>query len=83
MLLTRTRLNFCEGLNFKVLCYLLREKSVKFNPFLHSPFSTMFSMQSVSKNPLIATFQLSSASSLNLGQSQNGILGNGLKNFRQ
>ena len=38
----------------------------------------MFSMQSVSQNPLIATFQLSSAASLNLGQSQNGVLGNGL-----
>ena len=37
------------------------------------------SMQSVSKNPLIATFQLSSAASLNSGWSQNGILGNGLK----
>ena len=33
----------------------------------------MFSMQSVSENPLIATFQLSSAASLNLGQSQNGV----------
>ena len=31
------------------------------------------------KNPLTATFQLSSAASLNLGRSQNGILGNGLK----
>ena len=38
----------------------------------------MFSMQSVSQNPLIATFQLSSAASLNLGQSQNGVLGNGI-----
>ena len=38
----------------------------------------MFSMQSVCYNPLIATFQLSSAASLNLGQSQNGVLGNGL-----
>ena len=38
----------------------------------------VFSMQSVSQNPLIATFQLSSAVSLNLGQSQNGVLGNGL-----
>ena len=38
----------------------------------------MFSMQSVSENPLIATFQLSSAASLNLGQSQDGVLGNGL-----
>ena len=38
----------------------------------------MFSMHSVSKNPLIATFQLSSAASSNLGQSQNGVLGNGL-----
>ena len=38
----------------------------------------MFSMQSVSQNPLIATFQLSSAASLNLGWSQNGVSGNGL-----
>ena len=38
----------------------------------------MFSMQSVSSNPVIATFQLSSAASLNLGRSQNGVLGNGL-----
>ena len=44
----------------------------------------MFSMQSVILNPLIATFQLSSAASLNLGGggggglSQNGILVNGL-----
>ena len=29
-------------------------------------------------NPLVATFQLSSAASLNLGRSQNGVLGNGL-----
>ena len=43
-----------------------------------SPFSTIFSMQSVSQNSLIATFQLSPAASLNLGQSQNGVLGNGL-----
>ena len=38
----------------------------------------MFSVQSVSYNPLVTTFQLSSAASLNLGQSQNGVLGNGL-----
>ena len=38
----------------------------------------MFPMQSLSKNILIATFQLSSAVPLNLGQSQNGVLGNGL-----
>ena len=38
----------------------------------------MFSMQSVSKNPLIATFQLSSAASLNMGQSQNVVSWNGL-----
>ena len=38
----------------------------------------MFYMQSVSQNPLKATFQLSSAASLNMGQSQNGVLGNGL-----
>ena len=36
-------------------------------------FSTMFSMQSVSENSLIATFQLSSAASLNFGRSQNGV----------
>ena len=36
----------------------------------------MFSMQSVFKNPFIATFQLSSAASFNLGWSQNGVLGN-------
>ena len=39
----------------------------------------MFSMQSVSQNPLIVTFQLPSAASLNLGQPQNDVLGNGLK----
>ena len=33
----------------------------------------MFSMQSLSKYHLIVTFQLSSAASLNLGQSQNGV----------
>ena len=38
----------------------------------------MFSMQYVSLNPLIATFQLLSAASLNLGWSQNGVLGNEL-----
>ena len=42
----------------------------------------MFSMQSVSYNPIVATFQLSSAGSLNLGPSQNGVLGNGLSTFR-
>ena len=31
-----------------------------------------------SKNPLIAIFQLLSTTSLNLGRSQNGVLGNGL-----
>ena len=37
-------------------------------------------MQSVSKNPLVATFQFSFAASLNLGYSQNGahVFGNGL-----
>ena len=35
-------------------------------------------MQSLSKNPLIATFQLSSTASLNLGLSQNVVLGNGI-----
>ena len=38
----------------------------------------MFSMQSVSFNPFIATFQLLSATSLNLGWSQNCLLGIGL-----
>ena len=42
-----------------------------------SPFSTMFSMLFVSQNPFIAKFQLSAAY-LNLGWSQNGLLGNGL-----
>ena len=50
--------------------------------FSISPFSTMFSMQSVSCNPLIATFQLLSAASLNLGRSQSGVLGNGLNKIR-
>ena len=36
----------------------------------------MFSMQFL--NPLIATFHLSSAASLNFGRSQNGLLGSGL-----
>ena len=36
-------------------------------------------MQSESKNPLIATLQLSSAASLNLGWTQNGVLGKGFK----
>ena len=39
----------------------------------------MFTMQSLSYNPVLATFQLSSAASLNLGQSQNEVLGIGLK----
>ena len=38
----------------------------------------MISTQSVSENPLTATFHLSCAASLNLVWSQNGILGNGL-----
>ena len=41
-------------------------------------FPTMFPMQPVSKNPLIAAFQFSSAAPMNLGRSQNGVLGNGL-----
>ena len=36
-------------------------------------------MKSISYNPFIATFQLLSAASLNVGRSQNGVLGNGLK----
>ena len=42
-------------------------------------FSTLFSVQYESRNPLKATFQLSSAPSLNLGRSQNGVLENRLK----
>ena len=42
----------------------------------------MFSMQSVSLNPVIATFQLSSGVSLNLGWSQYGVLGNGLTHYQ-
>ena len=42
----------------------------------------MFSMQYLSSNPLKATFQLSSAASLNLGLSQNGVLVKGLKQSR-
>ena len=38
----------------------------------------MSSMQSVSLNSVIATFKLSFAASVNLGQSQIGVLGNGL-----
>ena len=38
----------------------------------------MFSMQFVSKNLLITTFQLTSAASLNFGRSQNGVLWNEL-----
>ena len=41
-------------------------------------FPQCFCMQSVSYNPLIATWQLSFAASLNLAWSQNGVLGNGL-----
>ena len=41
-------------------------------------FFTMLSMQSVSKVPLIATFQFASVASLKLGRSQNGVFGNGL-----
>ena len=42
-------------------------------------FQQCLSMQSVSYNPLTATFQLSSVASLKLGQSQNDVLGKGLK----
>ena len=51
---------------------------MKFLKMSNFTFFHMFSMQSVSSNPLIATFQLLSAASLNLGQSHNGVLGNGL-----
>ena len=51
-------------------------KLLKMSTFFHNvfyailPFSTMFSMQFASLNPLIATFPLSSAISFNLGKSQ-------------
>ena len=41
--------------------------------FIHNVFSAI-----LSKTPLMALFQLLSAVSLNLGQAQNGVLGNGL-----
>ena len=53
-------------------------KMVKLLEMGNFTFPTMFSMQSVSENPLIARFQLLFAGSLNLGWSQNGVLGNGL-----
>ena len=40
----------------------------------------MFSMQSVSYNPIITTFQLSSAASLNLGRSQKWYIREWVKN---
>ena len=43
--------------------------------FFHNVFYAICILKS-----LIATFQLSSAASLNLGWSQNGVLGNGLIN---
>ena len=46
-----------------------------------SHFSTIFSMQSIYRNPLIATFEFSSAASLNSGRSQNAVLGNGFRAF--
>ena len=54
-------------------------KKVKLLKMSNFTFSTMFSMQSVSLNLSIGTFQLLSAASLNLGWSQNGVLGNGFK----
>ena len=43
----------------------------------------MFSMQSVSKKSLVATFQLSSSASLNLGWSRKGVLGKMIRNTLQ
>ena len=40
-------------------------------------------MQSVFLDPLTASSQLSSAASLNLGRSQNGLSGNGLTHQKQ
>ena len=57
-----------------------KEKSFKKNykqisPFFHNAFNAICILKYFN-----ATFQLSSAASLNLGWSQNGVLGNGLIN---
>ena len=44
-------------------------------------FPQCFLCHLLSKNPSIASFQLPSAASLNLGPSQNGVLWNELKGF--
>ena len=54
-------------------------KKVKLLKWAIPPFSVMFSLEPVSWNLLIATYQLLSAASLNLGWSQNSVLGKGLK----
>ena len=69
-----THFNTCK----KKSCRKTLWEKMKLLRWALSPFSTIFSMQSVSQNPLIAKVQLSSAASLNLGLSQNGVLGNGL-----
>ena len=53
-------------------------KKVKLLKLSNFTFFTMFSMQ-LSKNLLMATFNMSSAAFLNLGRSQNGVLGSALK----
>ena len=58
----------------KALENIVEKGEIALNEQFHL-FSTMFSKQFVSKNPFIATFKLSSAASLNLGWSQNGVLG--------
>ena len=63
---------------------ILKKKSVRKHckeNELFQLFPQFFSQQSVSYNGFIAIFQLSSAPSLNLGLSRNGILGNGLKSL--
>ena len=68
------------------ICQLLNLSSIytHFNKFKKKTsrkklklLNFFYSLQSLSQNPLIATFQLSYAVCLNLGRSQNGVLGNG------
>ena len=56
-------------------------------PFSHNVFKRLLSQTcekvSLCGNGLIATFQLSSAASLNLAKSQNGVLGNGFNKEKE
>ena len=52
---------------------VVKDEIANFEQFHIFPQCTMFSMESVILHPLIATFQLSSAVSLNLRRYQNGV----------